>query len=116
MKLKEVQDSFFEFEDKKIILIQRTQAFFLKHKFSPYIWLDPGCRLHVKIKHRRGTPYKEIDTNILNQMTELSQEWANCIDAEIIWTQNVEYWDETLIGNNKVICEREIIYKVGEKE
>lgn len=112
MKIKEVQESFFKYEDQKIILMKETQAFFLKNGFSPYVWVDTDCRLHIKVKHRRGLTYIKNKQNVL-EVRKLAQEWAKLTQSKIIWTQNTEYWDESLIGRNKVLCETEIILKVG---
>ena len=112
MKIEEVQNTFFEYEEKKIILMKETQAFFLQNGFSPYVWMDNECRLHIKIKHRRGLTYTQTKNDML-KIRELTKEWCKTTQSKIIWTQNTEYWDEFLIGKNKVLCETEVILKVG---
>lgn len=110
MKLKEVRDTYFSFEDKKISLIKEVQAHFIKHKLSPYVWIDNNCHLHVKIKHRRGLSYPQLSN--LNEIYNLSEEVADFIDSKIVWSETVESFDELLKEENKVLCTTEFVYKV----
>lgn len=54
MTFKEVQDCFFEYEDKRHKILQKTQNYFLKRGFQPYVWFDELHRLRIKNKYRRG--------------------------------------------------------------
>ena len=109
MKLNEVRNTYFSFEDKKIIIIKEVQAFFLKNGFSPYVWVDENCLLHAKIKHRRGLSYSEL--NVFPNLLSIAKKVGEQIDSKIIWTQNEESWDGFLKGKNKVLCTTEFIYK-----
>lgn len=61
MSFKEVQNCYFEFEDKRHKIIQKTQGYFLKLGFQPYVWFDEEHRLRIKHKFTRGKDFKEID-------------------------------------------------------
>lgn len=54
MDFKEVQNSFFDYEDKRHQLLKTTQFYFLKRGFQPYVWFDESHRLRIKNKYRRG--------------------------------------------------------------
>ena len=54
MSFQEVQNCFFEFEDKRHKLLQKTQQYFLERGFQPYVWFDESHRLRIKHKYRRG--------------------------------------------------------------
>ena len=60
MNFKEVQDCYFEFEDKRHKILQKTQNYFLKKRFQPYVWFDEEHRLRIKHKFRRGEDFKQI--------------------------------------------------------
>ena len=76
MNFKEVQDSFFRHEEEKHKAIQETQKYFLKNKFSPYIWFDEKGRLRIKHKFQRGKSFIDIQEerrelqNVMNEFTE----------------------------------------------
>lgn len=110
MKLKEVRDTYFSFEDKKISLIKEVQAYFIKNKFSPYVWVDNNCYLHVKIKHKRGLSYSQLSK--INEFYILSKEAAELIDSEIVWFETAESFDNLLKKENRVLCTTEVVYKV----
>lgn len=61
MTFQEVQNCFFEYEDKRHKILQRTQEYFLKNKFQPYVWFDEEHRLRVKHKYVRGISLEEND-------------------------------------------------------
>ena len=61
MSFQEVQSSFFEFEDKRHKILQKTQEYFLKNNFRPYIWFDENHRLRIKHKYRRDIKYFVLD-------------------------------------------------------
>lgn len=61
MNFKEVQNCYFEFEDKRHKIIQKTQSYFLKLGFHPYVWFDADHRLRIKHKFMRGQDFDEID-------------------------------------------------------
>ena len=54
MNFQEVQNCFFEFEDKRHKIIQKTQFYFLERGFQPYVWFDEKHRLRIKYKYKRG--------------------------------------------------------------
>ena len=54
MSFKEVQDCFFEYEDKRHKILLETQHFFLKRGYQPYVWFDEQHRLRVKHKYKRN--------------------------------------------------------------
>ena len=54
MDFNEVKSSFFEYEDKRHIILQQTQKYFLERGFQPYVWFDDQHRLRIKNKYRRG--------------------------------------------------------------
>ena len=54
MKFQEVQNCFFEYEDKRHKILQKTQLYFLERGFQPYVWFDEEHRVRIKHKYRRG--------------------------------------------------------------
>lgn len=61
MTFKEVQNCFFEYEDKRHKILQKTQQYFLKNKFQPYVWFDEEHRLRIKHKYKRGIDFSGND-------------------------------------------------------
>lgn len=70
MDFKEVQDSFFEYEDKRHTILQETQFYYLQRGFQPYTWFDEEHRLRVKNKYRRG-----IENFVLNDSNKERNEF-----------------------------------------
>ena len=50
MELQEVQNCFFEYEDKRHEFLQETQSYYLQRGFQPYVWFDEEHRLRIKNK------------------------------------------------------------------
>lgn len=77
MELQEVQNCFFEYEDKRHEFLQETQAYYLTRGFQPYVWFDEEYRLRIKNKYRRGLEnfvLKEERNNFLKITEKFSEE------------------------------------------
>ena len=54
MNFQEVENSFFQYEEQRHTIIQKTQNYFLKKGFQTYVWFDEKHRLRIKYKYQRG--------------------------------------------------------------
>lgn len=61
MTFNEVKNCYFEYEDKRHKILQKTQQYFLKKGFQPYVWFDEEHRLRIKNKYRRGLKEFSLD-------------------------------------------------------
>lgn len=64
MDFKEVQETYFQYEEKRHKILQSTQKYFLEKKFQPYVWFDGNHKLRIKHKYIRGL---EIDNTTLRE-------------------------------------------------
>lgn len=85
MEFKEVQNCFFEYEDKRHKILQKTQMYFLKRGFQPYVWFDEEHRLRIKHKYRRGLENFVLDcTNKeRHEYMTIAEEFAKKNDLKI---------------------------------
>lgn len=76
MKMQEVENLFFEYEEEKHNFIQKTQQYFLKNGYQPYVWLDEEHRLRIKQKYTRKTQTfsKEKRTAFVNIAQKYAKE------------------------------------------
>ena len=75
MTFQEVQNCFFEYEDNRHKILQKTQGYFLKNKFQPYVWFDEEHRLRIKHKYRRGQQ-KFVQEEERKNFCELADKFA----------------------------------------
>ena len=95
MNFKEVQNCYFEFEDKRHKIIQKTQGYFLKLGFQPYVWFDEEHRLRIKHKFRRGEDFKQIDEE-RNRFSEIVENFSEENGLTIRYLLDVCETDEML--------------------
>ena len=63
MNFEEVKNTYFEYEDKRHKILQKTQQYFLERGFQPYVWFDEQHRLRIKHKYKRNLKNFTIDEN-----------------------------------------------------
>lgn len=114
MSFKEVQDCFFEYEDKRHKILQKTQQYFLKRGFQPYVWFDEQHRLRVKHKYRRDIQNFTINKenkercDLLNIAKEFSEQ--NNLTMRFIF--DFCETDRTLAKNVQSQWSTELIFEV----
>lgn len=112
MRLKEVQDSYFDYQDKHFQYVREVQQFFLsKMKLSPYVWLDNVHQLHVKFEFRRDLSEDELYDTIFD-ILYLSEIFEKDQKIERIWVQEVTNTNPKLPFDRQEQTTLEIIYKV----
>lgn len=111
MKLQEVQDLYFQYEDRKHEFLQQTQLFFLNKHLQPYVWLDEKHRLRVKQKYRRVIkgfkPNKERERFLI-----VTREFAQENNLKIRFIQESGEIDKTLPKDVQELWSTEIILEV----
>lgn len=112
MKLKEVQDSYFDYQEKHFQYVREVQQFFIsKVKISPYVWLDNVHQLHVKFKFRRDLDEDELYDTIFD-ILYLSEIFEKDQNLERVWVQEVTDTDPGLPFDRQKQTTLEIMYKV----
>ena len=112
MRLKEVQNSYFIYQDEHFQYVREVQQFFIsKVKISPYVWLDDIHQLHVKFKFRRDLDEDELHDTIFD-ILYLSETFEKDQNLERVWVQEVTDIDLKLPFDRQKQTTLEIIYKV----
>lgn len=108
MNLKEVQNTYFDYQDEKTNYIQEVQEFFLQKQINPYIWIDEKHQLHIKIKIQRGT---QPTDEFIQQLEETLMEFVekNCLEE--IWTMITTDINPLLPEETRVQTSMEFIYR-----
>lgn len=111
MKLQEVEDLYFQYEDIKHDFLQKTQKYFLERGFQPYVWLDEIHRLRVKQKYPRTVhdfkPNKERDEFLL-----VAKQFAKKNNLTIRFVQELGEIDKLLPQDVQELWSTEIIFEV----
>lgn len=111
MNFKEVQNCYFEFEDKRHKILQKTQTYFLQKKFQPYVWFDKEHRLRIKHKFTRGQNLKQID-NEKSRFSEIMEKFSEEKGLNIIYILDVCETDMMLPENIRSQWSTEYILEV----
>lgn len=111
MKLSEVENLYFEYEDKKHEFLQETQAYFLNKGYRPYVWLDERHRLRVKQKHER-TSYLVIPTGEISNFLNECVNFAKENDLTLRFIQEYGEIDKRLPDRVQEVWSTEVIFEV----
>ena len=110
MKLSQINQERINYEDEKTEFLQKTQFFFNKRGFSPYLLLDDINRLHIKIKTRRGSlNFSQLKDRI--EFSECVKTFAQIEDLEILYQNQLGMTDYSLNEDINTVWDIEIILK-----
>lgn len=111
MKLQEVENLYFQYEDTRHEFLQKTQMYFLKRGFQPYVWLDDQHRLRIKQKYPRTVhdfkPNKERDEFLL-----IAEKFSKENNLPIRFIQELGEIDKLLPKDVQELWSTEIIFEV----
>ena len=114
MGFDEVKNCYFEYEDKRHKILQKTQMYFLKRGFQPYVWFDEEHRLRIKNKYRRGLENFVFDkTNKERcEFWSIAKNFAKENDIEIRFIHDFCETDRTLPKDVQSQWSTELILEV----
>lgn len=110
MKLSQINKERMNYEDEKIEFLQKTQLFFNKRGFSPYLFLDDINRLHIRIKTRRGSlNFSQLKDRI--EFNECVKTFSQLEDLEILYQNQLGMTDYSLNEDINTVWDIEIILR-----
>lgn len=110
MKLSQINQKRRDYEEQKTKFLSKTQLFFNKRGFSPYLLLDDINRLHIKIKTRRGSlNFSQLKDRI--EFSECVKTFAQIEDLEILYQNQLGMTDYSLNEDINTVWDIEIILK-----
>lgn len=111
MNLQEVNDLLIKYQDEKHIFIQKTQNYFLKNRFQPYVWIDENHRLRIKHKFQRGKKLVELFEEI-TRFEETIESFARKNRLIIRFSHTLEETDYSLPEKTQSQWSIEYIFEV----
>ena len=114
MTFQEVEKTFFQYEDQKHEIIQKTQKHFLKKGYSLYIWFDELHRLRLKHKYQRGNEFLETKGDFEERTTLINmvEEFADKNNLYIHYILEQSETDNLLPENIQKLWSTEFILEV----
>lgn len=110
MKLSQINQERMNYEDEKTEFLNKTQLFFNKRGFSPYLFLDDINRLHIRIKTRRGSlNFSQLKDRI--EFNECVKTFSQLEDLEILYQNQLGMTDYSLNEDINTVWDIEIILK-----
>ena len=110
MKLSQINQERMNYEDEKTEFLNKTQLFFNKRGFSPYLFLDDINRLHIRIKTRRGSlNFSQVKDRI--EFNECVKTFSQLEDLEILYQNQLGMTDYSLNEDINTVWDIEIILK-----
>lgn len=110
MKLSQINKERMNYEDEKTEFLQKTQLFFNKRGFSPYLFLDDINRLHIRIKTRRGSlNFSQLKDRI--EFNECVKTFSQLEDLEILYQNQLGMTDYSLNEDINTVWDIEIILR-----
>lgn len=110
MKLSQINQERMNYEDEKTEFLNKTQLFFNKRGFSPYLFLDDINRLHIRIKTRRGSlNFSQLKDRI--EFNECVKTFSQLEDLEILYQNQLGMTDYSLNEDINTVWDIEIILR-----
>lgn len=92
--IQEVQKLFQNYQDKKHLLIQYTQKYFLTNKIQPYVWVDEKHRLRIKQKYPRNI--KQFENEQRQYFYKIIEQFCKDHNLKVRYIQETQETDTTL--------------------
>lgn len=112
MKYQEVENLFFDYEEKKHDFIQKAQKYFIERGFAPYVWFDDKHNLRVKYKHMRQSPDDSFPLKQRQELVIISEKYAEENDLKIRFILDLCETDNSLRYSTRTQWSTELIFEV----
>lgn len=113
MKYQEVENLFFDYEEKRNDFIQKTQKYFLEKGFNPYVWFDEQHKLRIKYKYpRQSSKHGYSLYEERQKFMAIANNYAEENDLKIRFILDLRETDTNLSLHIRILWSTEIIFEV----
>ena len=110
MSLKELSNLRINYEKTQWDFFEKTQSFFLKRGFSPYVWIDDRNYLHIKIKTRRGNVFFDAHQDKI-KFSRCVKTFSEIENLEILYKNQNSTTDYSLNEEINTVWDIEVILR-----